>query len=676
MKQIDGVDAAQEAVVGVLVCALPLLLLPPAADPFEVPKLSFAVLGAAALVLLSVFGGTRARELTGLSYALVAFGASATLSTLFSMHWPTSLWGGHDSHAGLAYVFALIAIAMCSRGLQQFGLWEQCLVISTALTALYGVVQWMGADPISWSRTAQWCGALRPFSTLGHPNSLAAFLAMSAPLVLSTSVEALRRAKRVQGGFGILVVLVSAAVALPTYSRAGWIAFAVGLVVLFVLLPKSVIRIRARWIFLAFGIAVIVASQSVAFRTRVFGLFSSPTRLAMYRAAVEIFLDQPLVGSGLDTFQLAFQAHRTPEYWAHEWGATPQRAHNDFLQVLATQGVFGAVALVACCWFVLRALRRARHHSDPITRTYIAGLAGCLAAAAVYALFSFHVTATALLAAIALGQLDHLSSHSAFGNGTTTRGNRAASRRAFRMAALTALAAVVVFTFAVMPLVANIFVRRGIELEAHEPLQAQAAYESALRWMPFADTTWTRLGVILRRIEMTHSTQPGSTTSQAARALSRAIELSPQNAYHHANWGRFLGRMEGASADASNQAFDRALNLDPYNALIFVDAIEAAMRHQEIDRAQTLAERLVAKYPRYGVAWLWLGLIARAADRLDEAEAFFSNAAHGEWPNDPQGLSKSRAQLEAFLRERGVAPRMDDSQTSASPVVPVSPGCE
>ncbi len=108
-----------------------------------------------------------------------------------------------------------------------------------------------------------------------------------------------------------------------------------------------------------------------------------------------------------------------------------------------------------------------------------------------------------------------------------------------------------------------------------------------------------------------------------------------------------------------------------------MDAIEAAMRHHELERAQTLAERLVAKYPRYGVAWLWLGLIARESNRLDEAEAFFSNAAHGEWPNDPHGQSKSRAQLEAFLRERGVASRLDDAQqASASPVVPVSPGCE
>jgi tetratricopeptide (TPR) repeat protein len=50
------------------------------------------------------------------------------------------------------------------------------------------------------------------------------------------------------------------------------------------------------------------------------------------------------LGSGLDTFALAFPRHRPPLYWTREYDATPTKAHNDLLHALATQGLVGGVA--------------------------------------------------------------------------------------------------------------------------------------------------------------------------------------------------------------------------------------------------------------------------------------------------------------------------------------------
>src|SRR5581483_7087325 len=79
----------------------------------------------------------------------------------------------------------------------------------------------------------------------------------------------------------------------------------------------------------------------------------------IWGAAWQIFREYPLTGCGLDCFPLAFAPHRTPDYWADEWGVTPTRAHDEPLQLLATQGLLGGVAGLVLLFGLVRAGRRA-----------------------------------------------------------------------------------------------------------------------------------------------------------------------------------------------------------------------------------------------------------------------------------------------------------------------------
>jgi len=133
----------------------------------------------------------------------------------------------------------------------------------------------------------------------------------------------------------------------------------------------------------------------------------SAGRQHIWRAAWDLFRDHPLTGTGLDTFQVAFADKRTPAYWAIEWNASPARAHNEALNLLATQGALGGVAVLAVVVGALLAVRRAlRAGAD---RGLVVALAAGVAAFAVQDLFSFTVAACGTLVVTQAALLSRLA---------------------------------------------------------------------------------------------------------------------------------------------------------------------------------------------------------------------------------------------------------------------------
>src|SRR5581483_7268740 len=121
-----------------------------------------------------------------------------------------------------------------------------------------------------------------------------------------------------------------------------------------------------------------------------------------------IFHDHPVLGTGPDTFQLAFGMKRTAAYWQVEWNATPTRAHNELIHTLATQGLVGAGALLAVLlglgfagW---RAWRRAPAAARPLVLAVLAGAVAFLVESA----FSYTVIACGTLFVTFLGLLSRL----------------------------------------------------------------------------------------------------------------------------------------------------------------------------------------------------------------------------------------------------------------------------
>ena len=230
------------------------------------------------------------------------------------------------------------------------------------MAATYALVQVAGLDPILYGRTSGLAGLVRPFATMGHPNFLSAFLAAAIPLRrLCSGARPAGGPARVAGVMAATVVVAVAATA-TAVSRGAWLALAAAVIVLAI----GALAIGERRV--AGAVAIVSASAvlapgrarlvlpagrgvgtlaSLAQRVRQFG--ESASRQHIWQAAWDIFRDHPLLGTGLDTFQIAFADKRTVAYWNIEWNGSPTRAHNEALQHPATQGLLGRLS-PSSCW--------------------------------------------------------------------------------------------------------------------------------------------------------------------------------------------------------------------------------------------------------------------------------------------------------------------------------------
>jgi O-antigen ligase/tetratricopeptide (TPR) repeat protein len=397
-------------------------------EAFELPKVLLLLTTASVLLGLLVLDASvripraaavpeRLRQLARdpLAVGIALILASAAVSTVFSTSFWTSALGAEDSYAGLPTVTSYAVLFVATRRYvattPEARRVVAAPVLGAAIASAYALVQVLGVDPIDWVRTAELGEQTRPFGTFGHPNFLAGYLAMVLPLVLYFTARAwMARRKWAAHILGLTAVLFLLLIALSA-SRGAWLAVMAVLAVLGVVLLK---RAPGRALMgLAAGLAMtllaLVALPELAPQSaglvegllhRIAHIADSPSRLHIWAAAARIFQGHPVVGCGLDNFQLAFQRQRTIEYWLVEWGATPQKAHNGLLQLLATQGLLGLAALGVCAFALVRAARHSWTNAGPARRSLLSAAAAGLLAYLVQVTFSFTVAAVGSLLAV------------------------------------------------------------------------------------------------------------------------------------------------------------------------------------------------------------------------------------------------------------------------------------
>src|SRR5262249_52656927 len=163
------------------------------------------------------------------------------------------------------------------------------------------------------------------------------------------AVRALRQ--RAWWALAVLVLVQAAgwSAIVASISRAGWLGLGCALAVLLVgAWPLATRRTR---LVIGAGLALIICA-AVTLRLpgtwpsvlgqRLAGLTALEGRALLWQAALDIAERSPVCGAGLETFQIAFCEVRTPAYWQKEWLVLPNHAHNQFLHILATQGILGA----------------------------------------------------------------------------------------------------------------------------------------------------------------------------------------------------------------------------------------------------------------------------------------------------------------------------------------------
>lgn len=248
------------------------------------------------------------------------------------------------------------------------------MLITASLVALYGVLERLGIDKHIWVQDVQ----NRVFSTLGQPNWLAAYLVALLPLTMAFG---LRRF------WWFIVSILFFIVLLFTRSRSGLLGFLVADVVFLGMLYTSLrsrmalgsLKENAIRIFLTLHVvlAIIVfihgtgvekIDQWFTFRgllskiehrksldttpptitgpaLEVGGTESGTIRKYVWQGAINAWNSSwktRLIGTGTETFAFAFYQYRPVGHNnTSEWDFLYNKAHNEYLNYLATTGIFG-----------------------------------------------------------------------------------------------------------------------------------------------------------------------------------------------------------------------------------------------------------------------------------------------------------------------------------------------
>ena len=294
-------------------------------------------------------------------------------------------------------VIFLMAQVFYRRGHWRVFLWY--LMTLGFAVSIFGILQHLTFNgKLYWFRVMRYGGI--PFGPYVNRNHFAGFAELIIPVALVPLVLGKVRRER------ILLVAVFAVVPIVALvlsaSRGGIISLAVQLVVLFLLLVVR--RVRSRYMIVG-GVVVLASVMAVSWigvqqvLERFQGIQSLEVtpgkRSAMRRDTFRLFLDHPVIGTGLGTLQMVY-----PPYDSEYDGKIVNHAHNDYLEALAETGIIGGLC---CLWFLgillLNALKGMAVADGSFgTVLNLSGLIACCGIL-VHSLvdFNLHIPANALL---------------------------------------------------------------------------------------------------------------------------------------------------------------------------------------------------------------------------------------------------------------------------------------
>lgn len=329
--------------------------------------------------------------------ALALLTVSAAVSTIFSIDQHVSLYGNIKCRAGLLVYISYLVFYLAARSqmkkypfdIQVIEMFSYC---SLGVSA-YAILQAFGIDFKDWKNTLVAAQYMRPMSSLGHPNFMAAYLTILLPFGL-WRLDTLHK-HHIHRVIQLFITWLSIAAIWLSLSRGMLIAAALGFATyLFISKAKRTTMIKV-----AISTALIASTAllvSPVFRNtaldRMQSLFDpGPARLEYPTAAVRMWQKAPLLGVGTDNYEIAFRNQRTKLYWQVERSGSPHKAHNDFLNTLATQGLFGAVASILIMLAII--MRLIKRRKSP----FIAPCAASIVVFYVQGLTSFTVVAVGMV---------------------------------------------------------------------------------------------------------------------------------------------------------------------------------------------------------------------------------------------------------------------------------------
>ena len=296
------------------------------------------------------------------------------LSILASINPVQSFFGSYDRQSGyLSYLFYFLWLVLLVFNLKttdnhlsrtdgedklpgKIKRVIQVAVFSGFLVSLYGVLQILGIDFLSWPEDPLL--TRRTLATFGQPNFLASWLLLVIPL---SAYLFYKNKKFLLKFFYLLVTLVQLACLFFTSSRGGLVALGltgllfIGYVLIFAKLKKI------NKFFISLALLLLIISSLWGLNIFFPGRFSSlvdfqggslAARLNFYQAATDAIIKKPVFGYGLENSGEVFISYYQPDWGVYgDVGATTDKAHNLLLDITLATGFFGLALFVSLYYY-------------------------------------------------------------------------------------------------------------------------------------------------------------------------------------------------------------------------------------------------------------------------------------------------------------------------------------
>src|SRR3989304_5447537 len=313
ISQLERLESAAVLATGLLLAA-----------GFAAPSAFFVVAPALAA---AASGRSLLWARTPLDLPILLFLTATTLSALFSPF--PGMAAGSTALLGVLICLGYGAVVRSAARMSDFPMrMVEAMAAGTVAAAVWGIVNHRVTG--------------MPADTGGGYNALGTMLVLGLPLLLALAVR--RR------GWGFLIF------------GAGAAGTAIGLVLTCCPPPILLLLLALLLLTLAIGrFGLTGAVPALGARAEsIPDLTLNRDRIAIWRAALQIFRDHPVVGTGLGTFTMVYPRYRLPE----DREPVPSRpfAHNIFLNIAAEGGVLGVLSFASvialALWWGARWIRQ------------------------------------------------------------------------------------------------------------------------------------------------------------------------------------------------------------------------------------------------------------------------------------------------------------------------------